>query len=86
MTITLQLFGRFRDFSASPEIRLDLPDIRTVAEFRTAFDAWALANWPGYSPGLLKSSAIATDSDLLNSNSLLPEHGRIAILPPVSGG
>ena len=41
MKITLQLFGRFREFSAAPEIALDLPGVSTVAEFRAAFDAWA---------------------------------------------
>ncbi|MBA3487170.1 MAG: MoaD/ThiS family protein [Lysobacter sp.] len=86
MTITLQLFGRFRDFSAEPEISLDLPGIRTAAEFRAAFDAWALAHWPGYSSGLLKACAIATDTSLLHAASPLPENGRIALLPPVSGG
>ena len=55
MIITLQLFGRFRDLSEHPEIRLELPDITTVAEFRDAFDAWALAHWADYAPGLLKS-------------------------------
>ena len=48
MKITLQLFGRFREFSAAPEIALDLPGVSTVAEFRAAFDAWAGAHWPGY--------------------------------------
>lgn len=84
--ITLQLFGRFREFSDDQEIKLDLPDVATVAEFRDAFDAWALAHWPGYAPGLLKSSAIASESTLLHARSPLPADGRIAVLPPVSGG
>ena len=46
----MQLFGRFREFHAAPEITLDLPGIATVAEFRAAFDAWAGAHWPGYAP------------------------------------
>ena len=86
MMITLQLFGRFRDFSTAPEIQVELPGITTVAAFRDAFDAWALGHWPGYTSGLLRSSAIATESDLLQTRSPLPADGRIAILPPVSGG
>ena len=86
MKITLQLFGRFREFSAAPEIALDLPGVSTVAEFRAAFDAWAGAHWPGYAPGLLKASAIATESILLRTDSPLPADGRLALLPPVSGG
>ena len=86
MKITLQLFGRFREFSAAPEIALDLPGVSTVAEFRAAFDAWAGAHWPGYAPALLKASAIATESTLLRADSPLPAAGRLALLPPVSGG
>ena len=86
MKITLQLFGRFREFSAAPEIALDLPGVSTVAEFRAAFDAWAGAHWPGYAPALLKASAIATESTLLHAGSALPADGRLALLPPVSGG
>ena len=86
MKISLQLFGRFREFSAAPEISLDLPGVSTVAEFRAAFDTWAGAHWPGYAPGLLKASAIATESTLLRADSPLPADGRLALLPPVSGG
>ena len=86
MKITLQLFGRFREFSAAPEIALDLPGVSTVAEFRAAFDAWAGAHWPGYAPALLKASAIATESTLLRADSPLPADVRLALLPPVSGG
>lgn len=86
MKITLQLFGRFREFSPTHEIALELPGIATVADFRVAFDAWARAHWPGYVPGLLQASAIATDSTLLHAGSPLPADGRLALLPPVSGG
>ncbi|QIL20324.1 MoaD/ThiS family protein [Thermomonas sp. HDW16] len=86
MKITLQLFGRFREFSAAPELDLDLPGIATVADFRAAFDAWAQAHWPAYAPALLKASAIATESALLRADSTLPSDGRLAVLPPVSGG
>ena len=86
MKLTVQLFGRFREFSAAPEIALELPGIATVAEFRAAFDAWAGVHWPGYTPGLLKASAIATESTRLHAGSALPADGRLALLPPVSGG
>jgi molybdopterin synthase sulfur carrier subunit len=86
MNLTVQLFGRFREFSAAPEIALELPGVSTVAEFRAAFDTWACAHWPGYAPGLLKASAIATESTLLRADSPLPADGRLALLPPVSGG
>ena len=78
MKLTVQLVGRFREFDAAPEITLDLPGIATVADFRAAFDAWAGAHWPGYAPGLLKASAIATASTLLRADSPLPADGRLA--------
>jgi len=86
MHITLQLFGRFRDFSDAPEVALDLPDIRTLADFRLAFEAWAQANWPTYPPGLLRSTALATEAEILTASSPLPADGKLAVLPPVSGG
>lgn len=86
MNITLQLFGRFRDFDDRPEIPLDFPGITTVAEFREAFDAWAGEHWAGYSPSLLRGSALASETDILPRTDPLPANGRIAVLPPVSGG
>ena len=46
MNITLQLFGRFRDFADAPELHLEFPGVTTTAEFRAAFEAWARAHWP----------------------------------------
>lgn len=86
MRLTVQLFGRFREFSATPEIVLELPGAVTVADFRAGFDAWARAHWPGYIPDLLKASAVATETTLLRADSRLPADGRLALLPPVSGG
>ncbi len=86
MKISLHLFGRVRDFGAAPELALEFPGIVTGADFRAAFDAWARAHWPGYPPGLLQASAVATESSLLRADSALPADGRLALLPPVSGG
>jgi molybdopterin synthase sulfur carrier subunit len=86
MMMTVQLFGRFRDFHPDPELLVELPEVRTGADFRSAFDTWALAHWPGYNSSLLKACAIATESVLLHADSALPDDGRVAILPPVSGG
>ena len=77
--------ARFEELLPRAELHeaLDLPGVSTVAEFRAAFDAWAGAHWPGYAPGLLKASAIATESTLLRADSPLPADGRLALLPPV---
>lgn len=86
MKLTVQLFGRFRDFNSAPELTVDLPGVASVADFRRAFGAWAQAHWPDDAPALLQASAIATDSTLLRADSPLPADGRLALLPPVSGG
>jgi molybdopterin synthase sulfur carrier subunit len=86
MNITLQLFGRFRDFADTPEVQLDFPGIATVDEFRQAFDVWASTHWAGYSPSLLRASALASETSILQGRQALPEDGRMAVLPPVSGG
>lgn len=86
MKLTVQLFGRFRDFGTAPELVLELPGVATVADFRNAFEAWARTHWPEDAPALLRASAIATDSTLLRADSPLPADGRLALLPPVSGG
>lgn len=86
MKLTVQLFGRFRDFAAAPELVLELPGVASVADFRSAFGAWARAHWPDDATALLQASAIATDSTLLRADSPLPADGRLALLPPVSGG
>jgi len=86
MKLTVQLFGRFRDFNAAPELSVDLPGVASVADFRHAFGVWAQAHWPPEAPALLQASAIATDSTLLRADSPLPADGRLALLPPVSGG
>ncbi|WP_271679150.1 MoaD/ThiS family protein [Thermomonas mangrovi] len=86
MNITLQLFGRFRDFADAPELHLELPGVTTTAEFRAGFEAWARAHWPDAAIALLQASAIATDTTLLHPRTPLPADGRLALLPPVSGG
>lgn len=91
MRVSIQLFGAFRQFQARDVLELDLSDIDgvsapTVADVRRAFDAHALAHWPGYHSGLLRSSALATEDALLRANSPIPVDGRLAVIPPVSGG
>jgi sulfur-carrier protein len=86
MTLTLNLFGAFREFERSGRIELELPDTATVADLRQAFDAHARAHWSGYQPALLKVSAFASESTVLRDNETLPAGGELAVLPPVSGG
>lgn len=86
MTITLQLFGAFREHVANGVLLLPLAADSRVADLRQALDQHARSHWPGYRPGLLASSAFATASRLLREQDPLPTDTEIAVLPPVSGG
>ena len=89
MRVSIRLFGAFRRFQERDVLDLELPDApdgATVADVRRAFDAFACAHWPGYEAGLLRSSALATEDALLRANSPIPADGRLAVIPPVSGG
>lgn len=86
MKVTLSLFGAFRSFDPGAQVTLELADGACVADLRAALDAYGQAHWPGFSPGLLQRSAFASDTTVLRDAEALPADGRMAILPPVSGG
>jgi sulfur-carrier protein len=86
MMITVNLFGAFRDYVADARVELELPDGATIADLRSALDAHGRAHWSGYRPELLRVSAFASEAEVLRDRDPLPADGRLAILPPVSGG
>ena len=87
MKIRLRLFGAFRDCEPGGEIEIEVAPGADVAGLRMAFDAHARAAWGArYPAGLLKVSAFASETDVLDEQqSLAGLHG-LAVLPPVSGG
>jgi molybdopterin synthase sulfur carrier subunit len=86
MKVDLKLFGAFRDLQPHAQLLLELPDGARVADLRRALANHAQANWPGFQPGLLARSAFASDAAVLRDGEALPADGRMALLPPVSGG
>jgi len=86
MTVTLSLFGAFRDYQPDARVRIDLADGARIADLRAALDAHGRAHWPGFRPELLKVSAFASRSEVLRDAEPVPADGELAILPPVSGG
>jgi molybdopterin synthase sulfur carrier subunit len=86
MKVEVRLFGAFRDHEPAALVHLDLPDGARVADVRAALERHALAQWPRFPPGLLHSSALASDSAVLRDHEAVPADGRMAVLPPVSGG
>ena len=86
MKLLVQLFGPFRDFQPQSVLELDVADGATVAGARAALIAHASAHWPACTPGLLRSTAFASEDALLRDGDALPADGRIALIPPVNGG
>jgi molybdopterin synthase sulfur carrier subunit len=86
MTITLNLFGIYRDFDASGQIKLEVEDNAAVADVRHALLSYAQSNWTEFPNGLAEKSAFASQTHLLRDGDRLPTDGLMAVLPPVSGG
>lgn len=86
MRIELKLFGAYRDFEPAPQIVLEVGEDASVADLRRALLDFGGAHWPGFRPGLLACSAFASDTEVLRDDAALPADGRMAVLPPVSGG
>ncbi|MBD8634588.1 MoaD/ThiS family protein [Stenotrophomonas sp. 169] len=83
--MTVQLFGAFSELDAAREIRLQVSGDR-VADLRSALRDLLPTRWPAFRAGLLEYSAFADQQRVLRDQDALPEDGRVAILPPVSGG
>ena len=86
MKLRVQLFGPFRDFQPLPMLELAVADGASVADARAALAAHAAAHWPACTPGLLRSTAFASEQAVLRDRDALPADGRIALIPPVNGG
>jgi molybdopterin synthase sulfur carrier subunit len=86
LKLQVQLFGPFRDFQPQPLLELDVADGANVAAAREALAAHAATHWPACTPGLLRSTAFASEESLLRDGDALPADGRIAVIPPVNGG
>lgn len=86
MKIELSLFGAFREFDARERIELEVPETARVADLRAALQRYGEAQWPAFKPGLLARSAFASETAVLRDAEALPTDGRMAVLPPVSGG
>lgn len=86
MKVQVSLFGAFREFEPAGRIELDIADDADVAQLRAALGTFAKEHWPGFRPTLLASSAFASESAVLRDHEDVPADGRVAVLPPVSGG
>ncbi len=86
MRVALSLFGAFREFDSSAVVVLELADDARVADLRAALHSYGEAHWSGFKPGLLARSAFASETAVLRDGEAIPADGKMAVLPPVSGG
>ncbi|MGB3393624.1 MAG: MoaD/ThiS family protein [Stenotrophomonas sp.] len=83
--IQVQLFGAFSDLDPTREISVPTHG-EQVADLRQAMGQLLRQRWPQFRAGLLDYSVFADEQRVLRDHEPLPADGRVAILPPVSGG
>lgn len=85
MTVTLSLFGAFRDLQGEPTLTLEV-DGELIADVRAQLCQFLQDHGQGERRGLVGVSAFASESEMLRDHDRIPADGKLAILPPVSGG
>lgn len=83
--VTVQLFGAFSELDPRREVTVEVAGPR-IADLRLALRQLLAVRWPGFRAELLDYSAFADQQQVLRDHEALPADGRVAILPPVSGG
>ena len=86
MKVEISLFGAFREHEPAARLQLEVADAARIANVRDALRDHGEAHWPGFKPGLLAKSAFASETAVLRDDEPVPADGRLAVLPPVSGG
>ena len=83
--IVVQLFGAFSELDPQRELSVPVEGAQVI-DLRRALRALLQERFPQFRAGLVDYSAFADEQRVLRDNDLLPSDGRVAILPPVSGG
>jgi molybdopterin synthase sulfur carrier subunit len=83
--IQVQLFGAFSELVPERVLQVEV-DGDSVGDLRRAMREHLTRCWPSFRSGLLDYSAFADEQRVLRDSEPLPGDGRVAVLPPVSGG
>ena len=83
--IQVQLFGAFSELVPDRMLQVEV-DGDCVGDLRRAMREHLVLHWPSFRSALLDYSAFADEQRVLRDDEALPADGRLAVLPPVSGG
>lgn len=86
MRVCVSLFGAFRQYYSEDDIELDVIEGARITDLHHTLGAHGQAHWATFRAGLLRVSAFAGDTTPLRDDDSVPADGRIAILPPITGG
>lgn len=85
MRIDIQLYGALREAEPTGRLELDV-EAATIGSLRAAVAVHVVDRWPPAARALLPKSAFASERSVLRDGDAVPSDGRLALLPPVSGG
>jgi len=77
----VKLFAMLREKAGTPELRLELPEVCTVADLR----AEVARRFPEL-PVLANTVMVAVNAEYVEESHLLHDGDEVALIPPVSGG
>ncbi|MBK9585753.1 MAG: MoaD/ThiS family protein [Alphaproteobacteria bacterium] len=80
MIVTIQFFGTFRQFGQ--DIAFDVPGPVSVRDLKDML----ISSLGSHQEGLIESSALATETSIINRDSVIESDCNLSLLPPVCGG
>lgn len=83
--VVVQLFGVFSELDHRHELSVRVNG-EHIVDLRRALRELLLERFPRFRAGLVDYSVFADEKRVLRDSEPLPADGRVAILPPVSGG
>ncbi|MGA2654967.1 MAG: MoaD/ThiS family protein [Gammaproteobacteria bacterium] len=89
ITVTIQLFGAFRNYSSYFEnncVELEYDNPCEIREIRQMFKKALEEKSSEFNEPLLNQSVFANDKNILSERTIINESTRLVVLPPISGG
>lgn len=85
-TVTIRLFGAFRNYISAPSVILEVATGSTAGMVRQNLEDYFLAHSENFDRKIIAESMLATEEAVLELDDVIPGGVSLAILPPVCGG